>query len=215
MVRGSENVACTNTDSAYAVRVIKYRKQEFYTLKTGAAQRNVSISCEEYKPNQCDGDDNRVYEVARSTMNSVANLIMQSIKPFHAELARELNYKKSIEQQIATDQQKYNQLDRVNSDLVNYINDEYQYARLSGKSDPITQLNEIFEHYERENARRMNEIRTEERRNEDKLNEITAVENDIDDLESQKNQLLKELNECNRTLIILQAIQMNNDYDWT
>nr|XP_029712051.1 uncharacterized protein LOC115256973 [Aedes albopictus] len=215
MVRGSENVACTNTDSAYAVRVIKYRKQEFYTLKTGAAQRNVSISCEEYKPNQCDGDDNRVYEVARSTMNSVANLIMQSIKPFHAELARELNYKKSIEQQIATEQQKYNQLDRVNSDLVNYINDEYQYARLSGKSDPITQLNEIFEHYERENARRMNEIRTEERRNEDKLNEITAVENDIEDLESQKNQLLKELNECNRTLIILQAIQMNNDYGWT
>ncbi|KXJ70571.1 hypothetical protein RP20_CCG023135 [Aedes albopictus] len=192
-----------------------YRKQEFYALKTGAAQRNGSITCKDYKPNPCDGDDNRVYEVARSTMNSVENFIMQSMNQLRTELFRALNYKKSVEQQIATEQQKFDQLDRVNSDLVNYINNEYQGAGLSGKSDAVTQLNEIFEHYEQENAKLKNEIRAEEVRNQDKLNELTTVENDVEDLEFQKNNLLKELNECNRTLIILQAIQMNNDYGWT
>ncbi|XP_019932596.2 uncharacterized protein LOC109622633 [Aedes albopictus] len=213
MVLGSENVACTNADSPYVDRVIKFRKQEFYALKIGAAQRNVRISCKEYKPNPCDGDDNRIYEVARS--KSVESFAKQSMQQLLSGLLREQNYISLIKQQIATEQQKYNQLESVNLDLVKYINDEYQYARLSGKSDPITQLNEIFEHYERENARWKNEIRAEERRNVDKLDELFTVENDIDDLGNQKNQLLEELDECNRTLIVLQTIQMNNDYGWT
>nr|XP_029712067.1 protein artichoke-like [Aedes albopictus] len=215
MVRGSENIACINADSPYVARVIKYRKEEFYAHKTGAAQRNGSFSCKDYKPNPCDGDDDRVYDVTKSSMYSVESFIKQTMKQLQGELAREQNYIYHIKYQIATEQQKYNQLESVNLDLVKYINDEYQYARLSGKSDPITQLNEIFEHYERENARWKNEIRAEEARNQDKLNELTTVEDDVEDLEYQKNNLLKELNECNRTLIILQAIQMNNDYGWT
>lgn len=205
MVLGSENVNCTNADSPYADRVIKYRKQEFYALKTGAAQRNGSIQCKDYKPNPCDGDDNRVYEVARSSMHSVENFAQQSMKQLQTELLREQNFKNSIEQQIATEQQKYDLLESVNLDLVKYINDEYKGARLSGKSDAATQLNEIFDHYERENAKLKNEIRAEEVRNQDKLNELTTVENDIDDLEYQKNNLLKELDQRNNTVMGYQA----------
>ncbi|KXJ81962.1 hypothetical protein RP20_CCG016488 [Aedes albopictus] len=210
MVRGSENVTCTNADSPYVDRVIKYRKQEFYQLKSEAAQRNGSISCKSYKPNPCDGDDNRVYEVARPEKNIFDNYSKRIMRQLQSELFREQNYIGLLQQQIAAAQQKYDKLNRGNSDLVNYINDEYLGAGLSGKSDPITQLNDIFEHYERENARWRNEIKAEERRNEDKLKEITTVENDIDDLENQKNQLLEELNECNRTLIVLQAIREMN-----
>nr|XP_029708308.1 protein artichoke-like [Aedes albopictus] len=212
MTRGSENVACTNASSPYADRVIKYRKQEFDALKVGAAQRNGSIQCKDYKPNPCDGDDNRVYEVARSSMHSVENFAQQSMKQLQSELAREQNFEKSIEQQIATEQQKYDQLDRRNSDLVNYINNEYESAQLSGESDAATQLNEIFEHYERKNAKLKNEIRAEEVRNQDKLNELTTVENDIEDLEYQKNNLLKELDQRNNTVIGYQnkIIELNS-----
>uniref|UniRef100_A0A023EW19 Protein phosphatase 1 regulatory subunit n=1 Tax=Aedes albopictus TaxID=7160 RepID=A0A023EW19_AEDAL len=205
IVQGSENVACTPADSPYADRVIKYRKQEFYALKTGAAQRDGNISCESYKPNPCDGDDNRVYEVARSAMNSVENFAKQSMQQLQGELVRQHNYITSIQQQIVTEQQKYDQLNRENSDLVNYIDNEYKDAGLSGKSDAATQLNEIFEHYERENAKLKSEIKAEELRNADKLNELTTVENDIEDLEYQKNNLLKELDQRNSTVMGYQA----------
>ncbi|XP_062708908.1 uncharacterized protein LOC134288342 [Aedes albopictus] len=136
MVRRSENVTCTNADSPYVDRVIKYRKQEFYQLKSEAAQRNGSISCKSYKPNPCDGDDNRVYEVARPEMNIIDNYSKRIMMQLQSELKREQNYIGLLQQQIAAAQQKYDKLNRGNSDLVNYINDEYLGAGLSGKSDP-------------------------------------------------------------------------------
>lgn len=201
IVPGSDASKCTTVDSPYADRLIKYRKQEFKALQEGIARQDGSISCDAYKPNPCDGDDNLVYEVAGSSVRTAEGLAKQSVQQLETALSQEENVARSIQAQIEVARRENTQLVSENNELANYIGEQYRLAGLSGDSDVEIQLNKIFEHYEYENTKRKEDINAEERRNQDKLNEINMLQTQMDDESYRKDTLLEDLEKRNTTVI--------------
>lgn len=152
-------------------------------------------------PSPCDGDDNRVYEVAGSAVQSAQDLAKQDVNQLQEALAREENAVRTIQVEIDKAQQENNQLTSENTELANYITQEYQNAGLSGDADTIVQLNKIFERYEEENTRLKQEINAEEVKNQDMLNDINTLQNEIDDETFRKEKLQEEFNKRNQTVM--------------
>ncbi|EAT35768.1 AAEL012086-PA [Aedes aegypti] len=200
MVRGPE-IACSPVESPYANRVIKYRKKKFNALMEGAAQRVGNITCDSFKPNPCDGDDNRVKEVAGSAISNAGDLAQSSVQLLQSDLAKHMNILRAIQDQIAEAQQINDQMTNENNDLANYIREQYNVAGLSGHIDPVVQFNKLFEHYESNNAKLRAEIRAEEQNNLDVLDEINVIDNEMEDKKYEESQLLEELNARNSTVI--------------
>lgn len=192
---------CTKADSPYAHRLIKYMKEEFNALQKGIALRNGSLSCDSYKPSPCDGDDNRVYEVAGLAVQSAEGLVKQNIEQLKIALMQEENKVRSIQNEIDSSKQKNIELASKNDILIGYIDEQYRQVGLSGDSAPFDKLNKIFERYDNQYKEHKENIIFEERRNQDKLNEINTLQTEIDDEIYRKDELNQDLQTRNSTVI--------------
>lgn len=210
--RENNFICCTRVESPYADRLIKYRKQEFKALQEGTDKRLTgNYSCSQYEPNPCDGDDNLVYTVAGSAVNNAKSLAESSVKELEQTLVVEKNLVEKLERNVTSLREENDQLNAVHSDLVAYIGRQYSDAlpsaeqRLKGKADEVGKLQELFRYYERQNENIKQQINAEELRNQDKLNEISTLENEMEDLNYQRDRLAEEVAKRNATVIAYKA----------
>lgn len=202
------NICCTPSEAPYADRLIKYRKQEFKALKEGTALREGNnTSCNAYKPNPCDGDDNLVYDVAGSAAKDAKSLAESSLQELDGRLKQQQRLLSILERNVTNFKAQNDKLNKEHEDLVKYIADQYAETlpeseqRLNAQEDQeVAKLQQLFDYYTKKNNNLKQQITVEERNNRDKLDEINTVEREMEDLNYQKDRLMEEINRRNATV---------------
>lgn len=200
-LNNEQGICCKKAESPYADRLISYRKQEFKALQEGThRQTGNTTTCDKYEPNPCDGDDNLVYQVAGAAVQNVESLARSNLQELDLQLKKEETLVNKIREDFKRSEQEHDSLSYEHSQLVTYINDMYNQAKLEGSSDLVKKLQDLFQDYENKNNLVKDQITAEERKNQDKLDEINRLETEAEDLNYRKSKLEEEVGNRNATV---------------
>lgn len=199
---GKHRLCCSTTKAPYADRVIRYNKRQYEAQLNSSMIHQQGVNCANYVPSPCDGDDNKVYEVANAAANDIQALISQDKEALQGVLDQQRNL-------LERKQNEKKQIDRGNADLqqtlgelTGYIGKLYADEGLrDAAANPADQLKQIFGKRDGENKATLGQVDEEERQLQNLLSDIAKVEEELQDLGERKERLLGDINTRNATVI--------------
>lgn len=197
----SHGLCCSNSQSPYADRVIRYNKRNFEALQNSSAIRERGVDCANYKPNPCDGDDNEVYRVANAAASDTQSLISKNKEELEGVLAKQqltLQKKEAEKKNLDVENRE---LQASLDGLLGYIQQIYRGENLQGETDPAQQLRAIFAARDKANKDTNDLVTEEERKLQNLLQDIAKNEEDLQELNDKKDRLLVDISARNQTII--------------
>uniref|UniRef100_A0A1Q3FNN1 Putative lrr toll n=1 Tax=Culex tarsalis TaxID=7177 RepID=A0A1Q3FNN1_CULTA len=199
---GKHNLCCSTTPSPYADRVIRYNKRVFEAQQNSSSIQQQGVNCANYVPSPCNGDDNKVYEVANAAANDIQTLVSQDKDAMLGVLNQQRNLLERKQNEKARIDRDNMALQATLDELTGYIGKLYVEEGVQGTAtNPAEQLKQIFANRDAENKATLEQVNEEERKLQNLLTDITKIEEDLQDLGQRKNKLLNEINTRNATVI--------------
>uniref|UniRef100_A0A8D8BEX4 Internalin-I n=1 Tax=Culex pipiens TaxID=7175 RepID=A0A8D8BEX4_CULPI len=198
---GANDLCCIQSSAPYADRVIRYNKRQHEALQNSSMHQQHGPNCANYKPSPCDGDDNKVYEVANAAAYDVQSLVAQDKEALQGILNQQrilLGTKQTEKDRIDNEN---NQLQTTLNDLTGYIGKLYQDDGFIGQANPAEQLKQIFTKRDGDNKATLEQVNEEERKLQNLQTDIARIEEELQDLGDRKERLLGDINARNATVV--------------
>lgn len=196
--KNHKSICCS--DVSYADRLIEYYRQHYSTLEDTGAQNQGEVSCTDYTPGPCDGDDTLVAKVAENAVSSAAGFAKSKLEQLEIELAQQKSNLEREKGNYAAQLQKMNELTATLDELTNLIEEEYSAVGLTEQRDDLFKLQALFQKYGAMNIFLKAQIKLEERNNQDKLSEVTDLETQLEELRYRRDKLSEDFGKRNRTV---------------
>ncbi|EDS43662.1 LRR Toll [Culex quinquefasciatus] len=198
---GTNGLCCIQSSAPYADRVIRYNKRQHEALQNSSMHQQRGPNCANYKPSPCDGDDNKVYEVANAAANDVQSLVAQDKEALQGILNQQRYLLENKQNEKARIENENNQLQTTLNDLTGYIGKLYQDDGFKVPAKPDEQLKQIFTKRDADNKATLEQVIEEERKLQNLQEDIAKIEEELQDLDYRKERLLGDINARNATVV--------------
>ncbi|KAL1396819.1 hypothetical protein pipiens_010236 [Culex pipiens pipiens] len=195
------NLCCIQSSAPYADRVIRYNKRQHEALQNSSTIQQHGPNCANYKPSPCDGDDNKVYEVANMAANDIQSLVAQDKEALQGILNQQRTLLETKQTEKDRIDNENNQLQTTLNDLTGYIGKLYQDDGFKVPANPAEQLKQIFTKRDGDNKATLEQVNEEERKLQNLQTDIARIEEELQDLGDRKERLLGDINARNATVV--------------
>ncbi|XP_039453055.1 leucine-rich repeat-containing protein 4C-like [Culex pipiens pallens] len=195
------NLCCIQSSAPYADRVIRYNKRQHEALQNSSMHQQHGPNCANYKPSPCDGDDNKVYEVANAAAYDIQSLVAQDKEALQGILNQQIKLLETKQTEKAQIDNENNQLQTTLNDLTSYIGKLYQDDGFKVPANPAEQLKQIFTKRDGDNKATLEQVNEEERKLQNLQTDIARIEEELQDLGDRKKRLLGDIDARNATVV--------------
>lgn len=199
------DICCSSTSGPFADRVIKARQQLFHKSQQDISHHESGADCSQYRPHVCDGDDNKVYEVAQSILTDGLSSAQSNAQRLNSTILRKESMLNSKRMEFQKDNALFLQVNDELSDVESLIEEEYQMLPIkkSRSASAGEKLKLIMEAYENESIGTRERIHSEERKEQDIVDKLAKVQEENNEQNEISEDLRANIAGRNETLVSL------------